>query len=99
MKNNPPVNITKPALEKILEIRIQKDIAKEYFLRLGVKSAGCGIASHIIGFDHVTGKDEVFELDGMEIIIEKIQVMYLAGKTIDYGESNGETGFIFLDGT
>lgn len=77
---------------------MHKNISKEYSLRLGVKSAGCGIASHIIGFDHASEKDETFELDGIDIIIEKIQLMYLAGKTIDYAESEGEVGFIFRDG-
>ena len=97
VKNKLPVSISETAMNKILEIREQKQIAEDYYLRLGVKSAGCGIASYIVGFDHFHEKDEVFELDRLSIIIEKIQVMHLAGKIIDYGESDGETGFIFRD--
>jgi Fe-S cluster assembly iron-binding protein IscA len=31
------------------------------------------------------------------VIIEKIQVMYLAGKKVDYDEVEGEIGFVFRD--
>ena len=31
------------------------------------------------------------------VIIEKIQVMYLAGKKVDYDEVDGEIGFVFRD--
>ena len=95
MKKKLPVNITKKALKKILEIKKQKKIDDAYHLRLGVKPAGCGIASHMIGFDHPTAKDEVFELDGIQVIIEKIQLMHLAGKSVDYDVVDGEAGFLF----
>ena len=97
MEKKAPVSITPKAVEKIREIRSAKQIAEDYLLRLGVKSAGCGVASYIIGFDHSNEKDEVFEIDSLKIAIEKIQVMHLAGKSVDYGEADGETGFIFRD--
>lgn len=98
MKKILPITISTKATKQILSIKKHKQIADEYYLRLGVKSAGCGIASYIIGFDHVNEKDEIYEMGDFNIIIEKIQVMYLAGKSIDYGEADGATGFIFKDG-
>ena len=92
-----PVTITTLAQKKILEVRESKKIPDDYYLRLGVKSVGCGIASYVIGFDHFNEKDELFELDELKVIIEKIQVLHLAGKSVDYGETDGETGFIFKD--
>ncbi len=80
-----------------MEIKASKQIADSYCLRLGVKSAGCGIASYVIGFDTANEKDELFEINGLNIIIEKIQLMYLAGKSVDYCNSNGEVGFIFRE--
>jgi len=97
VKNKLPISITEKAQLKILEIKVQKKITDNYYLRIGVKSAGCGIASYIIGFDHANEKDEVFELDDLTIIIEKMQLMYLAGKSVDFGETEGETGFIFRE--
>jgi iron-sulfur cluster assembly protein len=95
VKKKLPIVISDQAVSKIEEIRKNKKISEDYFLRIGVKPAGCGIGSYIIGFDHRTEKDEVFELSTIKIIVEKIQLMHLAGKSIDYGESAGEIGFIF----
>jgi iron-sulfur cluster assembly protein len=97
MKKMAPVTITEKALRKINEIMKEKQISDDYLLRLGVKSAGCGIASHIIGFDHSGDNDEVFKVGNIKVAIEKAQVMYLAGKTVDYGEADGQIGFIFRD--
>jgi iron-sulfur cluster assembly protein len=92
-----PLTITDLAYQKIVAIRNDKSISRDYALRLGVKSAGCGIASYVLGFDHQTGKDEKYELADFNVIIEKIQVMYLAGKKVDYDEVEGEIGFVFRD--
>ncbi len=97
MKKELPVTITDAAKKEIISIRKHKSIAEEYHLRLGVKSAGCGVASFMIGFDHANEKDEQYALDGLTVVIEKMQLMYLAGKAVDYGESDGKTGFIFRD--
>lgn len=95
MKKELPVTITDAAKREITSIRKHKNIADEYHLRIGVKSAGCGVASFIIGFDHKNEKDEMYTLGELTVIIEKMQLMYLAGKAVDYGESDGKTGFIF----
>ena len=97
MKKKLPIVISEIALSKIMEIKASKQIDDAYCLRLGVKSAGCGIASYVIGFDMIGEKDEVFELNGLKIIVEKIQLMHLAGKTVDYGSADGEVGFIFRE--
>ena len=92
-----PISLSETAIAKILEIRESKQISSDYHLRIGVKSAGCGIASYIIGFDHANDKDVIYELDKFTVIIEKVQVMYLAGKKVDYGNAEGEIGFIFRE--
>ncbi len=90
-----PLTITDVAYQKVIEIRKNKGIDPGYCLRLGVKSAGCGIASFVIGFDHKTDKDILYPLQDFDVVIEKIQVMHLAGKKIDFGEVDGEKGFVF----
>ncbi len=97
MKKQLPISISETALKKILEIKYQKGITEDYCLRLGVKPAGCGIASYVIGFDQIDEKDEIYEWKELKIIIEKIQVMYLAGKVVEYGNAEGKVGFIFRD--
>lgn len=96
-KKKMPLSISEKAYNRILEIRKDKDIAADYCLRLGVKSAGCGIASYVIGFDFPTEKDEEYVLEDFKVIIEKIQLMYLAGKKVDFDVVDGEAGFVFRD--
>ncbi len=93
-----PIDISDPAYAKILEIRKEKGIPKHYLLRLGVKSAGCGVASYVIGFDLATEKDQIFSYREIDIIVEKMQLMYLAGKRVDYDVVDGQAGFVFRDG-
>lgn len=90
-----PFTITEKAQSKIIEIKAQKNIGDEYSLRLGVKAAGCGIASYIIGFDLATERDEKYRLGQITIIVEKIQLMHLAGKKVDFDNIDGEEGFVF----
>ena len=97
IKRKLPLAITHAAREKIIEIRKQKNIASDYYLRLGVKSAGCGVASYVIGFDHKTEKDVLYSLPDFDVIIEKTQVLHLAGKKVDFDEVDGEKGFVFRD--
>jgi len=90
-----PIAITDLAYNKIIEIQQKKSIADDFCLRLGVKSAGCGIASYVIGFDHQSEKDEYYKYRDLKVVIEKVQVLQLAGKEVDYDEIDGENGFVF----
>jgi iron-sulfur cluster assembly protein len=92
-----PLSFSDKAYNKILEIRNHKNISDDYYLRLGVKSAGCGVASYVIGFDHQSEKDEAFLLEDFRVIIEKLQLMYLAGKIVDFDVIDGKEGFVFRD--
>ncbi|NJN24733.1 MAG: iron-sulfur cluster assembly accessory protein [Cyclobacteriaceae bacterium] len=83
---------------KIRQIREKKQIDTKYALRLGIKPAGCGVASYLIGFDTIGLKDELFELEGLQIVVEKAQLMYVAGKTVDWvTDIDGEQGFVFRE--
>lgn len=92
-----PLSISDKAYQKILEIKKHKNISDDYCLRLGVKSAGCGVASYVIGFDHRSEKDELFLVEEIQVIIEKLQLMYLAGKIVDFDAVDGQEGFVFRD--
>lgn len=92
-----PLTISDKALQKIIAIKRERNIGEEYFLRLGVKPAGCGISSFVIGFDHQEDIDDIFQVNDIKIIISKKQLLYLAGKKIDYVSHEEGTGFVFLD--
>lgn len=91
-----PVTITEKALEKIAQIRESKNIPDFYGLRIGVKGGGgCGGFSFVLGFDQRNEEDDEFEVTKLKLYIEKKQLMYVAGKMIDYIDSEDAQGFVF----
>lgn len=92
-----PVTITPQAIKEIKYIFETKNIPSGYGLRIGVKAAGCGIADQFVGFDELKEEDITYEQDGVQIMIEKKQVMFLFGQEIDFIDADEERGFVFSD--
>lgn len=68
----------------------------EDFIRVGVKSGGCSGLEYVLKFDNEkTDADQVFEDNGIKIIIDKKSILYLAGTTLEYSGGLNGKGFIF----
>ncbi len=93
-----PVQISKRAIQEIKQILEKKNIPDEYSLRLGVKGgAGCFGINYVLGFDKEREGDEQYKIDGVRVLIEKKQMMYLAGKRVSFYEGADAKGFVFED--
>lgn len=93
-----PVSVTGKAMEAIRSIRAAKQIPDFYGLRIGVRGGGgCGGFSYLLGFDLKKDGDAEYEFEGMKLLIEKKQMLYVAGKVIDYIDDGVELGFSFQD--
>jgi len=90
-----PIKITASALKQLLRIRNEQKVGEEYGLRVGVKGGGCSGFSYILGFDVQKEKDQIFELEGMKVFLEKAHGIYLIGMEIDWHEGLNNRGFIF----
>lgn len=91
------ITISDKALEKVHEIMDRKEIADEYCLRIGVRGgAACMGVTFVLGFDKPKQEDISFNQEDIKIIIEKKQVMFLAGLRVDWIERKDEQGFTFL---
>jgi iron-sulfur cluster assembly accessory protein len=66
------------------------------YLRLRVLPGGCTGFLHKLDLDPVASSatDQVCESGGIKVVIWKSQVEFLRGATVDYGEKNGQTGFM-----
>jgi iron-sulfur cluster assembly protein len=51
--------------------------------------------TYVLGFDGATEKDEIFETDGINFIMEKSHGIYLAGMQIDWQDGLNSRGFTF----
>ncbi len=91
-----PVKITKNALLEIKSILKNKNIPGEYGLRIGIKSGGgCVGISYMLGFDKATATDDVYDWNGIEILIEKKHLMFLIDIELDYHSTADSQGFTF----
>jgi iron-sulfur cluster assembly protein len=92
-----PIGISARAAEEVKKIMQSKNIPAGYGLRLGIKGGGCGGVSLIIGFDKQKPTDLAYELEGIQVYVEKKHTMYLIGKEVDFYEGADARGFMFAE--
>jgi len=90
-----PISLTEGALKQLRRIMKEQNVADEYGLRIGVKGGGCSGFSYILGFDVQKEKDEVHEISGLKVFMEKSHGIYLLGMEIDWVEGLNNRGFSF----
>ncbi len=65
-------------------------------LRLGVKTTGCSGMAYVLEFvDELDDGDEVFEHEGVKVIIDAKSLVYLDGTELDYVKEGLNEGFEF----
>lgn len=90
-----PIKLTESAIKQLLRIKSEQNLDDSHGLRVGVKGGGCSGFSYVLGFDHIKDKDEVFEISGMQVCMEKAHGIYLIGMEIDWHEGLNNRGFTF----
>jgi iron-sulfur cluster assembly protein len=92
-----PVSLSNRAAEEVRKIMQTKNIPAEYGLRVGIKGGGCGGVSLVIGFDKPKTNDLHYEIEGIEVLIDKKHTMFVIGKEVDFYEGADARGFMFVD--
>ena len=64
-------------------------------MRIGVKGGGCSGFSYVLGFDIQKEKDDVYEMDGFKVFMEKAHAIYLLGMEVDWVDGLNNRGFTF----
>lgn len=90
-----PVTLTPGALIQLRKIQSEQNLSDEHGLRIGVKGGGCSGFSYVLGFDIQKEKDDVFEIDGLKVFMEKAHGIYLLGMEIDWVDGLNNRGFTF----
>lgn len=81
------------ALTLIREEGLDPDTA---FLRVGVKSGGCSGLSYEMTFVSESREgDQLFEDQGVRVLVEKKSLLYLLGTTLEYSGGLNGKGFEF----
>lgn len=92
---NQPVHLTQGAINQLRRIFQEQNLSDDHGLRIGVKGGGCSGFSYVMGFDVQKEKDEVYEISGFKVFIEKSHALYLLGMEIDWLDGLNNRGFTF----
>lgn len=90
-----PVKLTAGAIKEIKRLINEPTFDQSLFLRIGVKGGGCSGLSYVLGFDQKSEKDNVYESEGVQYVMDKAHEMYLSGMEVDWEEGLNNRGFTF----
>lgn len=91
------VTVTPKAAQKAREA-LEKRGTPEAMLRLGVRGGGCSGFAYVIEFaDDKSPRDQVFEYDGVRIVVDPKSLLFLNGTTLDYETKLMGHGFKFVN--
>src|SRR4029453_13912071 len=88
------IQITSAAMTKVKGILEQeKDNIPDACLRIFVEGGGCAGFSYGMVLDEAADGDQVFETDGIKVIVDPMSLRYLEGAEVDYKEDLMGGGF------
>ena len=83
-----PVTITQAALRQVHYLKSKKG-DDSLALRIGVKGGGCSGLSYVLGLEaNSTEKDEVYNIEGLSVFIDRKSLSFIAGLNLDYTTKN-----------
>lgn len=90
------VSLTPIAVDKVKEILGQQN-PRPTGLRVAVVGGGCSGFSYHMAFETQVNEDSdnVYEFNGLKVLVDQMSEMYLDGVQIDYLESIEGSGFKF----
>jgi iron-sulfur cluster assembly accessory protein len=89
------VQLTEVAAGKVKEIMSQQNPAPTA-LRVAVVGGGCSGFSYHMAFENQENpSDNIYEYDGVKLLVDQMSEMYLDGVQIDYIETLEGAGFKF----
>ncbi|GAC1439912.1 MAG: iron-sulfur cluster insertion protein ErpA [Solirubrobacteraceae bacterium] len=88
------ITITDQGAEKVREfLAAQEAEHATAGLRVGVRGGGCSGFQYQLAFDEQREEDEVFELQGLKLLVDRTALPYVDGSEIDYIDAMTGAGF------
>ena len=90
------LQLTPMAVTKVKEI-LSQQTPSPTGLRVAVVGGGCSGFSYHMAFENQVNEssDNIYEFDGLKVLVDQMSEMYLEGVSIDYIETLEGSGFKF----
>ncbi|WP_099331929.1 iron-sulfur cluster insertion protein ErpA [Actinomyces minihominis] len=87
------VKLSDKAAEKV-KILLEQEGRQDLRLRIAVQPGGCSGLIYQLYFDErLLDGDAVVDFDGVEVVVDRMSLPYLAGATIDFSDTIERMGF------
>ena len=87
------ITLTDKAVEKIGELLSGQSEGTEQALRVAVRGGGCSGFQYALAFDRPKDDDNVFEVGGVAVLVDKVSMQFVFGSEVDYVEGLQGAGF------
>jgi iron-sulfur cluster assembly accessory protein len=91
------ITVTTQAATKIKDIKTAQAASEETGLRVRVVGGGCSGFQYQLVFDTPQAGDQIFESDGVKVVVDPKSFLYLVGTEIDYVDVLNGAGFTMMN--
>lgn len=92
------INVTEKAKERIIALRKEEGKTENHNIRVAVQGGGCSGLMYELKFDStIEDTDEIFEDNGIKILVDKKSLLYLLGTKLDFSDGLNGKGFQFIN--
>ena len=90
-----PLSVTQKATNKVKSSVAENDFKARIYLRERVQGGGCSGFQNKLDLDPNYNEklDQLFEFDGVGVVVDKRSMLYLDGAVIDFHDDLNKSGF------
>jgi len=89
------VSLSANAVAEVNRLMNEPGFDAGQYLRVGVKGGGCSGMSYVLGFDRKEDDDDIYEIEGIPVLMKKAHGIYLFGMEVDHQDGLNARGFVF----
>ncbi len=92
------LKVSENAQKRIVQLKEAEGHSEAHNLRVAVKGGGCSGLMYDLSFDdQISDQDDVFEDNGVKVIVDKKSLFYLLDTTLDFSDGLNGKGFQFIN--
>jgi iron-sulfur cluster assembly protein len=90
------ITVSNAAKEHAINLIKDENKPEDTFIRVGVDGGGCSGLMYNLIFDNILKEgDQLFEDNGVKVVVDRKSFLYLVGTELDYSGGLNGKGFIF----